>query len=385
MIKIEERDFAGWFDAALAAKDEKSRYQYYPEQALLSHSSEEQSSINLSINSIADVNDPTNVYGALVVMDDISDEKRMKSMMYRYMTQEVAEQLLESGDAELGGDLKDVSVLFSDIRSYTSLTEGMEAEEVVDMLNEYFEGMVDAIFRHKGTLDKYIGDAIMAVFGSPLPLQDHAWCSVQTAIEMRQGLAEFNKGRQAAGKQQIKIGIGIHSDSVVSGNIGSSKRMELTSIGDGVNVGSRLEGTTKQYGCDIIISENTYRLCADQVYTRYLDFITVKGKSEPIRIHELVGLRSEPIDPKMLKVIEHYERGREYYDNRKFTQAVFEFATILEIDPTNLAAQMHLGRCGEFLTNPPRKTGMVSGNSQKNSKYENGRNLDQKSGLHIIG
>ena len=107
-------------------------------------------------------------------MDDISDEKRLKSTMYRYMTQELAEQLLQSGDAKLGGDRKEVSVLFSDIRSYTTITESMPAEDVVQMLNEYFESMVDAVFKHKGTLDKYIGDAIMAVFGSPLPLKDHA-------------------------------------------------------------------------------------------------------------------------------------------------------------------------------------------------------------------
>jgi adenylate cyclase len=162
------------------------------------------------------------------------------------MTQELAEELLKLDDAKLGGDRKDVTVLFSDIRSYTALTEKLKAEEVVSMLNEYFESMVDAVFRHKGTLDKYIGDAIMAVFGSPLPLEDHAWRAVQTSLDMRERLVEFNKLRTAANKEIIRIGIGIHSDSVISGNIGSSKRMEFTAIGDGVNLGSRLESASKQ-------------------------------------------------------------------------------------------------------------------------------------------
>lgn len=353
LIHIKEGDFSKWFHAALDGKDEKARQQYYPDQTLLCDGEEEQHSINLSINSIADASDPTNVYGALVVMEDISGEKRLKSTMYRYMTQEVAEQLLASGDTGLGGKRKEVSVLFSDIRSYTTLTEGMQAEEVVAMLNEYFESMVDAVFKYKGTLDKYIGDAIMAVFGSPLPLKDHAWCAVQTAVEMRKRLIEFNNHRAAEGKQTIKIGIGIHSDEVVSGNIGSSKRMELTSIGDGVNLGSRLEGTSKMYGTDIVISEKTYTPCSDLIYARELDFITVKGKSEPVKIYELVGLRSDPISDEQIQIVESYTKGREYYLNRQFAKALQEFGKVLEIDKNNKAASLHMDRCQHFVVEPP--------------------------------
>ena len=352
LLRLEKGDFKKWFKDALDGESVKSRQQYYPEQTLLSFG-EEQHSINLSINSIADAKDVKTVYGALVVMEDISNEKRLKSTMYRYMTQEVAEQLLASGDTGLGGKRKEVSVLFSDIRSYTTLTEGMEAEEVVAMLNEYFESMVDAVFTYKGTLDKYIGDAIMAVFGSPLPLDDHAWCAVQTAVEMRHRLADFNAKRNSIGKMPISIGIGIHSDQVVSGNIGSSKRMELTSIGDGVNLGSRLEGTSKMYGTDIVISEKTYQPCADRVYVRELDFITVKGKTEPVTIYELVGLRSENIPSAKLNIIEHYQKGREYYRNRRFAQALAEFGQVQEIDPKNKAAILHIERCNHFLNEPP--------------------------------
>jgi adenylate cyclase len=181
LIQLEKASFSNWFHLAL---DAKNRQQYYPDQTLQPIRGEEQHSINLSINTIADTSDRHKVSGALVVMDDISDEKRLKSTMYRYMTQELAEQLLENPDAaKMGGDRKEVSVLFSDIRSYTTLTESLRAEEVVEMLNDYFESMVEAVFIHKGILDKYIGDAIMAVFGSPLPLDDHEWMAVQTAIE----------------------------------------------------------------------------------------------------------------------------------------------------------------------------------------------------------
>lgn len=358
VVKLEkEGEFANWFEQALAGKDEKARNQYYPEQTLIAQNSEEEHSINLSINSIADAKDPSQMNGALVVMDDISDEKRLKSTMYRYMTQEVAEALLESGNTGMGGQKKQVSVLFSDIRSYTTLTEGMDPEDVVEMLNEYFESMVDAVFKYKGTLDKYIGDAIMAVFGSPLELKDHEWSAVQTAMEMGYRLDEFNKHRAAEGKKTLKIGIGLHSDEVVSGNIGSSKRMELTSIGDGVNLASRLEGTSKMYGCVIVISEKTYEACKARIWVRELDFITVKGKTEPVRIYELVGIKEGPLakelDPKQQELIDAYHQGRKYYLDSEFELAMAEFAKVQEIDPNNKAANLHTDRCLHFLQEPP--------------------------------
>jgi adenylate cyclase len=275
--------------------------------------------------------------------------------MYRYMTQELAEELLKLDDAKLGGDRKEVSILFSDIRSYTALTEKLDAEEVVGMLNEYFESMVEVIFKYKGTLDKYIGDAIMAVFGSPLPLKDHAWKAVQTSLEMRQQLHEFNLRRIQAKKETIKIGIGINSDIVISGNIGSTKRMEFTAIGDGVNLGSRLESASKQYGCDIVISEYTFKPCEQLIWHRELDCIRVKGKNAPVRIYEVVGLMSDkPPSEQKQKAIEHYHKGREFYLQRKFRQAMNEFALILEeLDAKDKAAELQLDRSQHFVKNPP--------------------------------
>ncbi|MFB2893128.1 GAF domain-containing protein [Aerosakkonemataceae cyanobacterium BLCC-F50] len=352
----EDNRFRSWFQAALEAVEERKRQQYYPDQVLQS-TNDEKHSVNLSINTILDVNDTNKVRGALVVMEDISHEKRLKSTMYRYMTQEVAEQLLARGDDfKMGGDRKEVSVLFSDIRSYTTLTESMQAEEVVQMLNEYFELMVEAVFQHKGTLDKYIGDAIMAVFGAFVPLEDHALMATKTALEMRYRLAKFNQHRRENNLQEIKIGIGINSDVVISGNIGSSQRMELTSIGDGVNLGSRLESASKQYGCDIIISEYTFAKCQPEVYCRELDYIRVKGKTQPVSIYELVSMTED-----MCKVpdwkkqqIELYHKGREYYLQKEFRLAQNEFGKIVEEMNSrkmkDKASEMYLERCQYWLT-----------------------------------
>jgi adenylate cyclase len=361
LIDIETANFTKWFENSLEGSDDKSRKQYYPDQTLRSTDGE-QHSINISINTMSEGDEGEGVRGALVVMEDISQEKRLKSTMYRYMTQELAEQLLAGGDAKMGGDRKEVSVLFSDIRSYTTLTESLAAEDVVLMLNEYFETMVEAVFNYKGTLDKYIGDAIMAVFGSPLPIPDHAWMAVQTAIDMRHRLQEFNIKRIEKLKPQnkkeidmatIKIGIGINSDTVISGNIGSTRRMEFTAIGDGVNLGSRLEGASKQYGTDAIISEATYKLCGDRIWVRELDRIQVKGKNQPVSVFELIGLKSDPIGEIQSQIIEHYQTGREHYLNRRFSKAMAEFAEVLELDKNNKAANIHITRCQHFLLNAP--------------------------------
>jgi len=344
--------FLQWFQNALNPQEEKSREQYYPDQILQSVGAE-QHSVNISINTIADATDSTKVNGALVIMEDISDEKRLKTTMYRYMNQDLAEQLIKGGEAMLGGDLKDVSVLFSDIRGYTTLTEHMSPEDVVRMLNEYFEDMVDALFSYKGTLDKYIGDAMMAVFGSPLPLDDHQWMAVQTAVEMRHRLALFNTKRVTEGHMPIAIGIGIHSDKVLGGNIGSSRRMEYTAIGDGVNLASRLESASKQYGCDIVISEQTYHPCADRIWARELDYIKVKGKTQPVSVYELVGLRTETVPGQKLEVIDHYAKGLELYRKRQFARAIGEFATVAEIDSHDKSANLHMVRCQHWLTSSP--------------------------------
>jgi adenylate cyclase len=287
-------------------------------------------------------------------MNGNTDEEMLKSTMYRYLTQELAEELLSLDDTKLGGEGKEVSTLFTDIHNYTTWTENLEPEEVVVLLNDYFESMVEAIFTNKGTLDKYIGASMIAVFGSPLPLENHAWCAVETAIEMRHRLVALNAPRLAQNQIPICMGIGINSARVFSGNIGSSQRSEYTATGSGVDLASHLRLVTRLYGCDIIISETTYRPCSDQIWARELGTVRFKGIKQPVSIYEVVGLRSEPISSRSQQLIELHQKGREYYLNRQFRQAMNEFASILEeLNPKDKAAALHLERCCQYLSQEP--------------------------------
>ncbi len=304
-------------------------------------------SINLTVNPLT--NPEGGVRGGLVVLEDISREKRMKTTMYRYMTPGVAEQVMALGeDALMVGERKEVTILFSDIRGYTTLTENLEASDVVALLNQYFETMVEAVFSHEGTLDKFIGDALMAVFGAPLPLRDnHAWMAVKSALDMRRRLKEFNQMRPD--EPQIRIGIGMSSGEVVSGNIGSQKRMDYTVIGDGVNLSSRLEQITKQYGCDIIISEMTYHLCQDKIWVRELDRVRVKGKNQAVSIYELISNRSIPLDSATKEFLDCFNQGRIAYLAREFKQAVHIFEEARKMRTDDRAVQIHIARSQQYL------------------------------------
>lgn len=307
-------------------------------------------SLNLTVNPLT--NPEGGVRGGLIVLEDISREKRMKNTMYRYMTPNVAEQVMALGeDAMMVGERKEVTILFSDIRGYTTITENMEAAEVVKLLNQYFETMVEAVFNYEGTLDKFIGDALMAVFGAPLPLENHALMAVLSALDMRRRLKEFNKSR--LGYPELKIGIGISSGDVVSGNIGSQKRMDYTVIGDGVNLSSRLEQITKQYGCDIVLSEFTYELCQERIWVRELDKVRVKGKQQGVSIYELIGDRSLPLTPKTLQFLTLYKKGRKAYLKKNFEEAIIHFENAAKIRGSDRAVEIYLERSLDYLTNPP--------------------------------
>ncbi|MBX2866104.1 MAG: MASE1 domain-containing protein [Leptolyngbyaceae cyanobacterium MAG.088] len=297
-------------------------------------------------------------------VQDITERKRaeaalreteaVRSTMYRYLSQDLAEQLLNSKNTTLGGARQYVSILFADIRSYTTLTEQLPPEDVVVLLNRYFETMVDVIFAHRGTLDKFIGDAIMAVFGSPIPQEDHAQRAVETALGMQQQLTYFNQQQQEQGLPTLQIGIGINSDDVITGNIGSSKRMEFTAIGDGVNLTSRIEGATKFYGCSTIISENTYNLCKDTIWVRELDYVCVRGKRRPVNLYEVLGLRSHPLSPIQQEQIDLYAKGRTLYQQRKFDRAIELFLTLLRKAPADKATRLYLERCQQLQKHPPK-------------------------------
>ncbi|MBD2596808.1 GAF domain-containing protein [Nostoc spongiaeforme FACHB-130] len=310
-------------------------------------------SINLTVNPLT--NPEGGVRGGLVVLEDISQEKRLKTTMYRYLTPHVAEQVMALGeDALMVGERKDVTVLFSDIRGYTTLTENLGAAEVVSLLNQYFETMVEAVFNYEGTLDKFIGDALMAVFGAPLPLtENHAWQAVQSALDMRQRLKEFNQRRIIQEQPQIRIGIGISSGEVVSGNIGSHKRMDYTVIGDSVNLSARLEAVTKEYGCEIILSEFTYQLCSDRIWVRELDKIRVKGKNQAVNIYELISDRNTPLDADTQEFLFHYHNGRAAYLAKDFAGAIASFTAAKHLRPKDQAVEIHLERAQNYHQTPP--------------------------------
>jgi adenylate cyclase len=218
------------------------------------------------------------------------EKHKIKNIFSKYVSDVLVEELLRSPELKLGGEKKEITVLFSDIRGFTTMSEKMQPEEVVHILNEYLSEMTEAIFVNKGTLDKFVGDAVMALFNTPAPLKDHALCAVRTAFLMKKKLAALNEKWIKEGKHPLKIGIGINTGEAIAGNMGSMKRMEYTVIGDTVNLASRLESATKGLGAEILISDHTYEQVKDHVRVKRFDNITVKGKEELLTVYDVVEL-----------------------------------------------------------------------------------------------
>ena len=226
------------------------------------------------------------------------DKKAIRDTFGKYLSPKVVEQLAHD-PPELGGTDKELTVFFSDIRGFTTLSENMSPQELVNHLNEYLTAMTDLALDYGGTLDKYMGDAIMCFWGAPIPQQDHAVLACKCALKQMQVLAKLNEGWPEA--KRFDIGIGLNSGIMTVGNMGSKLRMNYTLMGDNVNLGSRLEAINKEYGTHIIISENTYALVKDKFIIRELDNIRVKGNNKPVVIYELVDCR-EGIEPPALGV-----------------------------------------------------------------------------------
>lgn len=224
--------------------------------------------------------------------EGLREKEKIRNAMNKAVSKEIAEVML-SGELKLGGDNKFITVLFSDIRGFTTISEALSAEEVVSILNEYLTLMTNIIEKHRGIVDKFVGDEIMALWGAPKSYGNDALAAVKTALEMMEVLDRFNDKQRAAGKLPIDIGIGLNTGQVIAANMGSENRMNYTVIGDAVNLGARLEGTNKMYGTHIIISEFTERELRGLIYRRELDLIAVKGKNEPVTIYEVLGLTSE--------------------------------------------------------------------------------------------
>ena len=308
-------------------------------------------SINLTIVPLKSAKDE--MIGSMLIFEDITTEKRVKSTMARYMTKEVADKLLEGGEEALGGQLQECSVLFSDIRSFTTMSEKLGAADTVSMLNEYFTVMVDTIFKYDGILDKFIGDAIMAVFGAPFSTGQDADNALKAAIEMMRKLRKLNETRKARGEEPINIGVGIDTNEVISGNIGSLKRMDYTVIGDGVNLASRLEGATKQYKAKILITESTCKKLKGSYLLRPADHIQVKGQTRPVAIYEVLDYHRWETFPNVTPVVVLFNQGIDFYAEGKWQEAIEEFEKALSLNPEDGLSQIYVERCKYFIDNPP--------------------------------
>jgi adenylate cyclase len=281
------------------------------------------------------------------------EKRKIRKTFSQYLSPGVIELIEKDPEKYIrpGGEMKELSVLFSDIRGFTTISEKLTPDELVLLLNEYFGHMTDIVFATDGTLDKYIGDAIMAFWGSPYPQEDHAFRSCSCALQMVRGLAQLNAKWKAAGHPPIAIGIGLNTGQVNVGNMGSARRLSWTVMGDNVNLASRLEGITKQYHVQLIISEATYKQVSSQFVCRELDKIRVKGKSLPVNIYELMDVVTEK--SKYEKLLAQFSNAMEYYREQSWREAAERFADILTAFPDDGPTKVFLERALEFSDNAP--------------------------------
>ena len=274
--------------------------------------------------------------------------------MARYMNKEVADQLLAEGESALGGTDQHVSILFSDVRSFTTISETLGARETVSMLNEYFEEMVDVILQNGGILDKYIGDAIMALFGAPFAGEHDADNAVTVANGMMVALHDLNERRRADGKAAIDIGIGVGTGEVIVGNIGSTKRMEYTVIGESVNLAARLEGANKFYGTKVLVSEFTVKeMKTNSSRLRDIDLMQVKGKDIPVTVYEALGYHTPESFPNMEETLQAFEEGLRRYRDADWPTAIKLFETAHAANPADRVSEIYLERSSHYHANPP--------------------------------
>jgi adenylate cyclase len=282
-----------------------------------------------------------------------SEKRKVRKTFSQYLAPGVIELMEKDPEKYLsmGGEMKELTILFSDIRGFTTISEKLTPNELVQLLNEYFGQMTEILFATNGTLDKFIGDAIMAFWGSPVPQEDHAFLSCSCALQMVSGLAELNQKLQRAGRPPIGIGIGLNTGLVNVGNMGSERRRSWTVMGDNVNLASRLEGITKEYHVQLIISEATYRHVASQFVCRELDKIRVKGKTLPVNIYELMDVEDNRALHQSL--LNGFDGAMHEYRQQNWNRAAELFAELLAQFPDDGPTQIFLERAIEFSENAP--------------------------------
>lgn len=279
---------------------------------------------------------------------------QIKGMFEKYVDKAVVKQILDNPSlVKLGGEEREITTLFADIEGFTRMAEQMGPTNTVGMLNSYLTEMSNIIIENGGTIDKYIGDAIMAFWGAPIPDQDHAFNSCAAAINMQRKLTALHTKWIHYGRPVVNQRIGINTGRAVVGNMGAEMRLNYTAIGDPVNLASRLEGVNKEYGTRLLMSEHTYRKVHDRVLSREMDLVVVMGKSEPVRIYELIALADEVQTDATKKFLEFYHDGLEAYKKRAWKSAIDQFQQALSIRRDDIVSNLYIQRATMFMDAPP--------------------------------
>jgi len=271
----------------------------------------------------------------------------------RYLSPEMVSRIADNPEAlALGGERREITIYFSDIEGFTTISEKLEPERLTKLMNRYLGEMTDTILASGGTLDKYIGDAVMAFWNAPLPCENHALVACKAALGNQKRLVELADEFHKLGYPPVRARIGLNSGPAIIGNLGSPRRFSYTALGDSVNLASRLEGANKAYGSYILISEMTRESAGAAIETRELDFVMVKGKHQPIRVYELIGLSGQT-DEKLLKKARAFEAALELYRARRFEEAEAAFAALPSAHGPDHASDEYAARCRHFRAEPP--------------------------------
>jgi class 3 adenylate cyclase len=282
----------------------------------------------------------------------VDDMKKSLRAFKRYVPADlVAELITLHKEAKLGGERRNLTVFFSDIEGFTSWSESLEPEQLIQLMARYFSGMTEIILRHQGTVDKYIGDAIMAFWGAPAELEDHAARACQAALECQRFQTRFNEEIAKEGFAPVYTRIGLNTGDVLVGNVGYDERLNYTVIGDHVNLASRLEGLNKLYQTKIILSEHTQTLLGEQFLTRPVDYVIVKGKSEPIGVYEL--LAANGVSDGHKSYAELSAKAFAFYRERQWDQALAAYDRLLQARPSDGPAAVMAERCRKYIDAPP--------------------------------
>lgn len=279
-------------------------------------------------------------------------KKELRATFQKYVSPSIVEEILsDPKNIELGGKKMHLTVFFSDVRGFTTISEKLDPHALSQLLNQYLTPMTEIVFENQGTLDKYMGDAVMAFFGAPIPIEKHAHFACRAALKSLDKLFELQKEFAEKGLPQIDIGIGLNSGEVSAGNMGSKTVRSYTVMGDAVNLASRLEGINKEYGTRIVISEFTYDLVKDHFTAREIDWVRVKGKMKPVKIYEL--LKEGALTGSELEHFKIYCQGYEHYRQQKWYEAQELFSRALDLNPNDFVSQLFLSRCANYIDSPP--------------------------------